>query len=141
MAIARLRAFCVVGILRLCLGVVRGSLRLLGYRRTCRWLSRLSPEPTCDELGHRSFRWLRAVGRRDPGSGLAFGSCLELGLLRWWILRWFGVRADLQTGIRRNPDGGYYAHAWLVVGGHVVAEENRSVSEYVPLWRELSTRE
>jgi hypothetical protein len=101
----------------------------------------MSPEPGRDELDPRSFRWLRAVGRRDSGSGLAYGSCLELGLLRWWILRWLGVRADLQTGIRKNPDGSYYAHAWLVIGGHVVGEEVGSVSEYVPLWRELSTRE
>lgn len=137
----RLRALSVAAMLRLSFGAIRGSLRMLGYRRTCRLLLRASPVPLRDELDPRAFRWFCAVGRRRPGSELSYGSCLELGLLRWWILRWFGVRSELQTGIRRNPDGSYYAHAWLVVAGHVVGEEDRSVAAYVPLWKELSTHD
>lgn len=136
-----LRAVFVVAMLRVGLGAVRGALRLLGYRRTCRWLSRTSPEPVGEQLHPRALRWFRAVGRRRPGSGVAYGSCLEVGLLRWWILRWFGVRSDLQTGIRRNADGSYYAHAWVIVGGQAVGEDNGTVGAYIPLWRELSTRE
>jgi hypothetical protein len=139
--LTKARGLVVVCLLVVGVNLLRACLRLIGYRRTCRLLTRTSPRPLKDELSPGAIRAIGAIGRRSPATGRAYGSCLELGLLKWWALRWFRIDSDLQTGIRKDAAGGYYAHAWLVVGGVVLGDDHGAVSGYVHLWNELSVNE
>lgn len=91
------------------------SLRVLGYRRTCRCLLFCSPRP---DPAITDFPRTIATARhvhRIVAHRLGNTPCLRRSLLLWWILRWRRIPSDLRIGV--NRDGG---HAWVEHHGQVV---------------------
>jgi hypothetical protein len=59
-------------------------------------------------------------------------NCLVRALATQALLGRFGHRSDLRIGVRKAPDGGLAAHAWLECAGAVVIGEFE-LEHYVPL--------
>jgi transglutaminase superfamily protein len=86
-------------------------------------LSSVSP-PTIDRIS-----WaVRAASRFIPGAS----NCLVRALATQSLLGRFGYRSTLQIGVRKAPDGGLAAHAWLESAGAIVIGEFE-LDHYVPL--------
>ncbi len=49
------------------------------------------------------------------------GRCLARALSLWWILRWRGLDASLNVGVRLVA-GELDAHAWVMLDGRVLAD-------------------
>jgi hypothetical protein len=95
------------------------SLRLLGVRRTRRWLDRSAGHPTATEPtperiadAHQLARLAAIAGRR----GLYPNTCLRQALVVQWWLRRRGLPACLRLGALLR-DGALDAHAWVELGG------------------------
>jgi len=85
--------------------------------------SSVSP-PTVERIA-----WaVRAASGFIPGAS----NCLVRALATQTLLGRFGYRSDLRIGVRKAPDGGLAAHAWLESGGTVVIGEFE-LDHYVPL--------
>ena len=124
------------------LPLVAVSLRLLGYPRTLRLLSRwsLAAPPQVDlptdamSYALRLGRLARIAGRYVPTNG----SCLRQSLIVWWLLRRKGVPAELRIGVRTQE--GFAAHAWVEVDGQPVNDATDVAKRYAPFADSLSTR-
>jgi hypothetical protein len=85
--------------------------------------SSVSP-PTVDRVS-----WaVRAASRFIPGGS----NCLVRALATQTLLGRFGYRSELRIGVRKTPDAGLAAHAWLESAGTVVIGEFE-LENYVPL--------
>ena len=122
--------------------LVAALLRLLGYRRAVRLLSRRSltspvQDPVPDDsmvYALRLGRLARIAGRYAPTNG----SCLRQSLLVWWILGRKGVPAELRIGVQTA--GGFAAHAWVELGGLPVNDAPDVAERFVPFDGCLSAR-
>lgn len=88
------------------------SLRLLGLRRTLRWVSVMSQ--VGGPLGHpvpnaRAAALVRAVFRHH----LVTPGCLPESLVQYLLQRRAGARVVLRVGVRRDGNTGLDAHAWV----------------------------
>ncbi|HEX7374514.1 MAG TPA: lasso peptide biosynthesis B2 protein [Steroidobacteraceae bacterium] len=106
------------------LPIVELSLRLLGARRTAAWLTRLLRPggfhaPTAIELqqAERLARLAAIAGPRVPVAA----HCLSQSLLVQALLRRRGLEAEVQVGVRKNPQG-LDAHAWVQLAGRALAQ-------------------
>lgn len=105
------------------------SLSVVGFRRTVSWLERTARHRTGDPsvtVVCEGEAALIRVRRRTPWAG----RCLSRALSLWWILRWQGVEASLNIGVRLVADK-LEAHAWVVHAGRVLAD-SADVSEQFP---------
>jgi hypothetical protein len=112
----------------LALPLSAAALRLTGFRRWQRALTRLAPSdstvhtPDCRQ-GLRTARLVRLAARR----GLVRGNCLSQSLTLWWLLRRQGVGCELRIGVCVQA-GQLAAHAWVEQTG-VVLNDNADVWE------------
>lgn len=119
---------------------VVGSLRLVGFRRTCALLRRTSPEPggaparTTVAAGQgpaaettETVQMVAAAARR----GVPRATCLTRSLTLWWLLRWQGVASDLRIGTRQ-AGGEFEAHAWLERDGVVLNDRPDVAQNFIP---------
>lgn len=121
---------------------VAASLRLLGYPRILRLLSRWSPAaPVQDKISEDSKSYALRLGQLARMAGRYVptnGSCLRQSLLIWWLLRREGVPAELRIGVRALE--GFTAHAWVEVGGQPVNDAPDVAERFAPFDGSLSTR-
>jgi hypothetical protein len=71
---------------------------------------------------------VRAASRFIPGGS----NCLVRALAAQTLLGRFGYRSELRIGVRKTPDAGLAAHAWLESAGTVVIGEFE-LENYLPL--------
>ncbi len=105
-----------VGLAWLGLRLIDWSIRRHGVRRCYGWLARTSPAASAwPGLSSTAVSRVGRVVRR--ANGRREGYCLRRALLIWWLLRWFGVSADIycDTGIDKG-------HAWVEAQGRVVGD-------------------
>jgi hypothetical protein len=116
--------------------LIRGSLALLGFRATLRWVEAV-PVTSSSALSARASR----VGV-DEGASLvegAFrahvvgGECLERALVQYLLHRLDGVPARLVLGVKR-PGGQLDAHAWVEALGSTRAPTESDHPPFVPLF-------
>jgi len=97
------------------------SLTVAGFRRTLWWLehtARRGPGGLVTAtVVPESEAAIARVRRRTPWTG----RCLARALSLWWILRWQGIQASLNIGVRL-VGGELEAHAWVVHAGRVLAD-------------------
>ncbi len=134
----RLKWAFYLGTAWLALRLIRLSLNMLGYCRTVRLLARLSPNPT--RTGYTSSMPIaaRAIGRVDDWWPRQPRGCLRRSLLFWWLYRWLGYRSEIRTGVRRE-NGEFELHAWVESNGWVLNDRAGKVSQYAPLWDDISS--
>jgi hypothetical protein len=106
------------------LPLVRGGLRLFGFRRWKRLLERFSlpaslsqPLPP-EALREKALRAARAV-RSAELHGLSHPNCLERSLTLWWLLRRNGVESELHIGAHKEGPR-LEAHAWVELCGNIL---------------------
>lgn len=58
-------------------------------------------------------------------------TCLPQALLLWWLLRRWGITADLRLGGRRIEQM-FEAHAWVEYNGQSLETETQAVASFVP---------
>jgi hypothetical protein len=104
--------------------LVRGGLRLFGFRRWKQLLERFflpasasQPLPP-DALREKALRAARVV-RSAELHGPFHPNCLERSLTLWWLLRRNGVESELHIGARKEGPC-FEAHAWIELGGEIL---------------------
>lgn len=117
--------------------LVRGGLRLFGFRRWKQLLERFSlpaslslPLPP-DALREKALRAARAV-RSAELHGPSHPNCLERSLTLWWLLRRKGVESELHIGARKEGPR-FEAHAWVELRGNILndaAEVHRHYARF-----------
>lgn len=110
------------------LPAVDASLRLLGYRRTCRLLDAFSRHdvyrhPNRDESEHaeRLAQLALVAGRR----GAVHASCLRQALALNFLLRKKGLASEVRLGIAPPDGNGFNAHAWVELDGIALGEQGQ----------------
>jgi len=103
------------------------ALRLIGFGRWKRilWVSSGGTKLADKELSREDIKIAEAtyavvdmVARNISGRLI---TCLPRSLTLWWILRRYGVKAELRLGVR-NAGERFAAHAWVVCHGTVIGE-------------------
>lgn len=61
------------------------------------------------------------------------GTCLTQALVGSVLLARAGYPSDLRIGVRRDPAGGFEAHAWLERDGEIVLGQTRDQTPFTPL--------
>jgi hypothetical protein len=102
------------------LAVVHGSLALVGYLRTRRWVERLTAggaprAATAEDLvgARRLARLASIAGRRGPVQA----TCLRQALVLHGWLRRRGLNPEVVIGVRRDGSEALDAHAWVELEG------------------------
>jgi hypothetical protein len=88
--------------------------RIAGFARLCAWLRR-----------RRAARPLHAANVEDIVWSVdeacvwyvKRAACLQRSVVATWMLRRYGIAADMVIGCRPLP---FHSHAWVEVGGRVV---------------------
>lgn len=110
------------------------GLNVLGYRRLCSLLIKLSPHPDPNRVSLRRALKVAYLVEHAAVSPLAHTNCLRRSLTLWWFLRWFRLDSDIRIGINLN-DG----HAWVEHGGQIINDAPDTSSQYAVLYtNELS---
>jgi transglutaminase superfamily protein len=118
------------------LGTTWLGLRLAGFQRWHRLLSRLTPSKTLEmgldrsalaESAHSIARLESAAARNMP----LRTNCLEQSLVLWWLLRRRGIAAELRIGARKDSNR-FEAHAWVEWEGEALDETNGEHLHFVP---------
>jgi len=111
---------------------VAGAIRLVGFGRVHRIMSRLgaSPReasrPAVDEA-RALGRLVDLAGRRAPGRP----SCLPRSATLWWLLRRQGIDSVIRIGVR-TASGRLEAHAWVEYAGQVVNDTDDVAQRFAP---------
>lgn len=105
----------------LMVGLLRLALFCLPYRTVRRLVERSSARTTArvfDVPGYQAqLVWaVHTAGRYLLGDK----PCLPEALAVQWFLRRRGLEATLNIGVRKNPEEGFAAHAWVEQGGTVL---------------------
>lgn len=94
------------------LGLTVLALKMLGLKRTLSALGRVPRPAHAPPSGTRDpGLHVRAVDR--AAKGLGGGTCLSKSLALHALLRRQGIDTRLRLGIRKDPETGIHAHAWL----------------------------
>jgi hypothetical protein len=112
--------------LTVCLLSVIG-LRLIGFGRWKRilWAScggkKLAAQNLLRDdikMAEAAYKIVEMVARNIPGTLI---TCLPRSLTLWWLLRRYGVEAELRMGVRNDSER-IAAHAWVVCHGTAIGE-------------------
>ncbi len=117
------------------LSLVRGSLRLRGYKKTQQWLQkklddRPSPAPQLQDVNSQlemTCRMVRAAERYSPGQA----SCLEESLLLWYLLQSQHISVSIRIGVRKQGER-FEAHAWVEKDGVALNQHEEQHRHYSP---------
>lgn len=110
--------------------LVKGVLRVRGYARTVRFLTRISRFPAAGiDQAVADARIAQAVMRRLPLDL----TCLERSLVVWWLVGGSDV-AQLRFGVAPGEEGGTPSfHAWVEVAGTTLDDVIEAGAAYLPL--------
>jgi len=114
----------------LCLPLVAGSLRLLGFRSTQRLVGRCStrvPRSQNDHNPSRALAAAKSVGIAARHAVFSKPNCLLESLTLWGMLRRQGLRSEIRIGVRKEG-ASIGAHAWVVFDG-LVLNDTRDVEK------------
>lgn len=105
----------------LMVGVLRVALACLPYRTVRRVVDRTSAWTTTHVIDVSGYQaqlvWaVHTAGRYLLGDK----PCLPEALAVQWFLRRRGIEATLNIGVRKHPEEGFSAHAWVEQGGAVL---------------------
>ena len=109
--------------------LVKMLLRVRGYARTVRFLTRISRSPAAG-LGEAvaDARVAQGVIRRFPFDL----TCLERSLVVWWLVGGSDV-AQVRFGVAPARGGGTPSfHAWVQVAGTILEDVNEGGAVYLP---------
>jgi Transglutaminase-like superfamily len=118
------------------LGTTWLGLRLAGFQRCSKILSRLIPSRT-PEVGldpSALAESARSIARLESAAARNLPwrtNCLEQSLVLWWLLRRRGIAAELRIGARKESNR-FEAHAWVEWEGGVLDETNDEHLHFVP---------
>jgi hypothetical protein len=98
---------------------VQLSLRLVGFKRTAKWLARRSDGAAVAAQVPESRAAAEAVGL-IAGRPVVGARCLGRSLVLWFLLRRRGIDAELLIGAETQRRGALSAHAWVEVAGDPV---------------------
>jgi hypothetical protein len=114
------------------LGLADCVLRLGGYHRLLRWLTRMKrrPHPSVPmpELAIEAHRTVSLAA----GWYLPSAECLPQAVAKALMLRRRGVSSVVVLGVATVPFSG---HAWLEVDGQVIGEDLCAITRYTELAR------
>jgi len=105
------------------------SLRLVGYRQTCRWMLALSPTPPSAPYPGSAARAYAIASTIGGAVNLTNVNCLRRALSVWWVLRWLGISTRVRIGI--NLTGG---HAWVEHQNLVLTDNQDIASQFAILY-------
>jgi hypothetical protein len=117
----------------LLLPLVRIGLRVVGFVRVKRWLAKTPLSPTVDATPKlREAQQTADIVRVASRYGVYAGNCLDQSLTLWWLLRWQGIPAALQLGVRKPLESPALlnAHAWVEVEGHALNDVPDVASQF-----------
>ncbi len=124
------------------LTLIRGMLRLRGYRKTQHWLQEklrhppISAPPATEiaSILEMTCRMVRAAERYSPGQA----TCLEESLLLWYLLQSQNISTALRIGVRKQKDK-FEAHAWVEKDGLALNQQEEQHRHYAPFDGDLQT--
>lgn len=121
------------------------GLRVAGFRRWKAALARLVPGPAGstiatdrDELG-----FAQEIARLEQAAArhlFVRTNCLERSLVLSWLLKRYGVAAELKVGARKE-EGRFEAHAWVEACGAVLNDPNETHRHFVPFEGSIASME
>ena len=119
----------------LLLAMVRGMLRLRGYKKTQQWLQkklhhRPGPVPQTQDVVSQlemSCRMVRAAECYSPGQV----TCLEESLLLWYLLQSQHISVSIRIGVRKQAEK-FEAHAWVERNGVALNQHEEQHRHYAP---------
>lgn len=118
------------------LTLTAAGLRLFGFRRVYRWMSRHgSRREAAPAAPTSASTQLVAGGVRRASRPLPYATCLPRSLSLWWLLRRRGIEGDLRLGVRKEGEE-IKAHAWVEVGG-VALNDGSDVRHRYPAFEVL----
>lgn len=112
------------------------GLTVFGYRRICRYLLFLSPQPNPSAIQFSVALSTARLVNQVAAQSLDAGVCLRRSLLLWWLLRWRRIPTDLRIGV--NLTGG---HAWVEHHGKVINDVPDVAAQYSIIYSDRLTPE
>jgi hypothetical protein len=119
----------------LLLPATRLSLAVWDFKRTSRWLGRLSvapARPTDQPTNEPSVERTMMLVRAAAAAGVCRTTCLPRSLVLLALLRRHGANALLRIGARKQA-GCMEAHAWVEVGSQRLDPSSAQDKDFVPL--------
>ena len=94
------------------------GLRLMSYKRLCRWMIAFSPKPDPESV---NMERARAYGRlvNKSARALPWVTCLRRSLATWWLMRWANLPSDVRIGVKLKA-GDNTSHSWVEHHGEVI---------------------
>ena len=109
-------------------------LKGLGRHRTQSFLRIMSPDPEkhCSnrQISSLSIDRCAEAIRVAGAHGLVNALCLPKSLLLWYLLRWWGLQAEVRIGVSK-AQGYFRSHAWVELDGVVVNDRNDVAQDFV----------
>ena len=76
-----------------------------------------------DEAASERARLIARMVRIAAEYGIYRANCLQQSLVLWWLLRRESIESEIRFGARKE-ESQLQAHAWVVVGGRALNEDN-----------------
>ncbi|MBI3467553.1 MAG: lasso peptide biosynthesis B2 protein [Planctomycetes bacterium] len=117
------------------------AVRCVGFRRLRAALLRFTPRQpagSCLAAEHevKTARHYAGIVGIAARRGLVRGNCLQRTLTLWWLLARTSISSEVHVGVR-SVAGRLEAHAWLEVGGQIIADHADIRRHYIPFDRAL----
>jgi hypothetical protein len=110
--------------------VIDASLRLISYKRLCRWLIALSPHPDPARYDlERAYAYGRLVNQ--AASVIPWITCLRRSLATWWLMRWAHLPSDVCIGVKLVQDDNT-SHSWVEHHGEVINDAS-NIAIFYPI--------
>jgi Transglutaminase-like superfamily len=107
------------------------SLRIVPFR----WTWRVVGAPRAGLRDAPGMQEIERIGRaiRRAAARVPRATCLTRGLAAALLLRLAGLPHELFIGVRKDADGTFAAHAWVVSRGTIVAGNLPDLATYTPM--------
>ena len=102
------------------------GLHFFGLRRTQQYMENIFPVPAKASLmTNQRLQDGQTVARMvsvAANHSIYRANCLKKSLVIYWLLRHYGITADLRIGVKKE-DCNLNAHSWVEINGNVLDEE------------------